>query len=190
VHAVTQVKTPNPLVGPYDTIIQRTTDISLSGVGTQQDVGLKILWLSLKSVAPITLPGTPGTFDVYVGLNDAVTQTAGKMRLTSTAADGNTGTVDIGLKGTTTDDPLNATFLGLPVSFKVLLIPAGQSATPGNVVSDIRNIPTAIFHGNTLSPSGQFQIVPEPSSWLLIGLGASFLLALRRRQFLRRRPEV
>jgi len=54
-HKVTQVKTPNPGAGPFDTIVRRNADVNISGIGSEEVVPIEIVWLSLKSVDPIDI---------------------------------------------------------------------------------------------------------------------------------------
>jgi len=184
-HKVQQVITPNPLLGPYDTIVQRTDAVPINGMGATATTAIQIRWLSLRSdpSAPVNVPGI-GLADIYVGLLNTDTQIPGKMKLTSTVSDGSKGLVDIGKLGVTTDDPNDPNFLGLPVKFKVDVIRAGELPIPANVALTITDFPTAIFHGATISNSGVYTIVPEPSSLVLLGMGGVGIggLAWRRKK--------
>lgn len=98
IHKVTQIITPNPCAGPFDTIVLRKEDVNIDGAGDTATTPIEIIWLSLKSKNPINYPGV-GLLDLYVGLTPGVNQIEGKMKLTSNQACGNSGTVDIGLRG-------------------------------------------------------------------------------------------
>ena len=184
VHKVTQVITPNPSAGPFDTIVRRKVDASITGVGGETTIPIEIVWLSLKSSAPIDI-GLPFLVDAYVGLHPGG-QIEGKAKLVSGLDCGNAGTVDLGLKGVSTDNPADPSFLGLPVTYDVKFIPHDMDPIASNVVYRQDGV-QAIFHGDSQSPSGQYTVnkpVPEPSALVLALSG--YGLVFRRRLFRRR----
>jgi hypothetical protein len=71
--------------------------------------------------------------------------------------------------------------IGLPVTHDVLLIPAGLPPDPGNVVYRLDGL-HCIFHGDTLSPSGQYRGVPLPPAAVWLGSGLAILLGYGRRR--------
>ncbi|MBL8473250.1 MAG: hypothetical protein KF778_14420 [Rhodocyclaceae bacterium] len=188
VHKVSNVQVPDPILINFDTVVRRPNDADLTGGGITP-VEIEIVWLSLKSVAPIDIGGT--LFDVYAGLADGVDQTAGRMNLLN-AAGATSGQMDIGRVGVTTDDPSAPDFLGLPVNVDILFIPAG---TPGPTRADaaqtVQNVPQ-VFHGCAQGspdctgngPSGAFSIA-EPSVLVLLaafGLVGPAVVRLRARR--------
>lgn len=184
-HSVNTITIIDDDLTGIDTIVHRTGGATLTGIGSSAMVPIEIVYLSLKSVAPLTVPGIPFPVDAYVGLN-AGGQIAGRMNLVSTVADGSRGTADIGLAGATTDNPADPAFLGLPVFYDVLFIPAGALAIPANVVARQDRL-LSVFHGADTSPSGAFAVVvPEPSTLILAGLGAMILAGRRGRRSSRR----
>ncbi|MBI1928318.1 PEP-CTERM sorting domain-containing protein [Candidatus Poribacteria bacterium] len=184
VHKVTQVKKPRPDLGPFDTIVKRKADVNIIGVDSEATVPIEIIWLSLMSVEPKDYLGLGFKQDIYVGLHDTdgdrntPNQIEGKMKLKSNVGDGTTGKVDIGLKPQegTIEDPNDPTFLGLPVTYDVIFVPEGTL----NEVH--REMGQSIFHGDTKSPSGNYQVVPEPSTWLLLCVGLVILLGFGRKR--------
>ncbi len=178
-HKVTQLVEPILGVWPFDTVIERKSAADIAGVGDETTIPIEIVWLSLKSVQPVDLGDPAHTqVDVYAGLHPG-SQIEGKTKLTSTTLAGEAGTIDLGLKGTTSDDPASPDFLGLPVIYDVLFIPHGMDPIPANVIYRQDGV-VAMFHGNTMSPSGTYVIVPEPNSLAVVGLAAVGLLIQRR----------
>lgn len=184
-HKVQRVVTlgPFPNRNQFDTIVHRLLDVS-----PPDTVPIEIVYLSLMSVEPVTVTGVPGLFDVYVGLaRDPTTglyvdQIDGRMALT---CDNPTnclkGPASIGRVDETTDNPSDPDFLGLPVTYDVLFIPADQDPVLGNVVA--RQTSTSIFHGDRRGPGDPFASgrwdVPGPPALLLLGLGSAILLGAR-----------
>lgn len=189
-HAVKRVDTlgPFPATTLFDTIVRRLTDVTPSNNNATNTVPIEMVYLSLRSTQPVTvkdvLGDVLGIFDLYVGLardplGNYIDQIDGRMRLTcDDPTDCVKGPADIGLLGDP-DDPSDPAFLGLPVTFDVLFIPAGLEARPENVV--LTQTSTIFFHGENFSPSGRWD-VPGPPALLLLGLGAAILLGVRRRQ--------
>ena len=183
-HKVSQLTLEHEEPVPYfDTIVSRKASVDISGVGGSAVIPIEIVWLSLKSTAPIDIG--LGLCDLYVGLHPGG-QTEGKTKLVSAEECGNSGTMDIGLKGVTSDNPGDPDFLGLPVMYDVDFIPVGMEPIASNVVYSLEGL-QAIFHGDTMSPSGQYTVikpVPEPSALILALSG--YGLVFRRRLFRRR----
>lgn len=180
-HKVKQLVEPILGVWPFDTVIARKSAADIAGVGDETTIPIEIVWLSLKSVQPVDL-GDPAhtVVDVYAGLHPG-SQIEGKTKLTSTTLAGDAGKVDLGLKGIASDDPASPDFLGLPVIYDVVFIPHGLDPIPTNVILR-QDGAVAMFHGNTMSPSGNYEIVPEPNSLVVIGLAAIGLLLPRHRR--------
>ena len=113
--------------------------------------------------------GQPSPCDLYVGLHPGG-QTEGKTKLVSAIECGNSGTVDIGLRGSTPTDPADPNFLGLPVTYDAIFIPHDMDPIPANVVYRQDGM-QAVFQGDTMSPSGQYRaLVPEPATVSLLAL--------------------
>jgi hypothetical protein len=168
---------------PFDTIVKRNDDVSISGLGAQEDVPIEMLWLSLVSVDPVSIGGFD--FFVHVGLSETTAQTAGRMRLTSESADGREGTTDIGRVGDS-DDPSDPDFLGLPVNFQIKLVPVlGGPIVPGGEGMIVLHgaCPVGMDECPDLGPSGVYSAVPEPVGLLLLGVGvAGAVIRCRRRR--------
>jgi hypothetical protein len=180
-HAVTQIRTVIWGETPFDTIVRRNADVDISGLGAQVDVPIEMVWLSLRSINPVSIFGFD--FFVHVGLSATQPQTVGRMRLTSEKPSGSRGTADIGRVGDT-DDTSDSAFLGLPVTFQAIFVPVGG----GPVVQGPEGM--IVLHGACpagqnqcleLGPSGVYS-VPEPGAILLFtfGVGAAFVRARHR----------
>jgi hypothetical protein len=50
---------------------------------------------------------------------------------------------------------------------------------PSNVVSEQEGL-QAVFHGDTMSPSGQYTFIPEPATLSLLALGGLAMLRKRK----------
>jgi len=183
-HKVSQVVLEHEEPVPYfDTIVSRNASVDISGIGAEATIPIEIQWLSLRSLDPVDI-GLPFLCDVYAGLHPG-DQIVGRTKLVSAVECGNSGTMDIGLKGVTTDNPADPDFLGLPVMYDVAFIPNGMDPIPHNVVYWQEGL-QAIFHGDTMARSGQYTVlVPEPSALMTLAFGASCLV-FRRRLFRRR----
>lgn len=173
-HKVTQVTEPvwGDVISPFDTVIRRKAGADISGVGGEATIPIEIVWLSLKSTAPIDI-GLPSLVDVYVGLN-AGGQIEGKTKLVSTTSLGDAGTISIGIPGVSPSDSADPDFLGLPVTYDVMFIPVGMEPIVGNVVYGIYDQYT-VFQ----NPGTAIYITPEPATLMLLGLGG---LMLRKRR--------
>jgi hypothetical protein len=178
-HKVSQLTLAHEEPVPYfDTVVSRNTSVDISGVGGSAIIPIEIIWLSLKSAAPIDIGLPVGPVDVYAGLHPGG-QIEGKTKLVSAVECGNSGSMDIGLKGVTPIDPAVTNFLGLPVTYDVDFIPAGLEPIPSNVVYKLEGL-QAIFQGDTMSPSGLYNVIPEPSAVMLVGLSLAGLLVVIR----------
>lgn len=101
----------------FDTVVRRVGEATFTDPLDTQDIPIQITWLSLTSVAPITVTydtEPDKTFDVYVGLSDrAPEQTTGRIRLTAnnvtSGGGGNTadGDADLGETGDQVDQEIN-----------------------------------------------------------------------------------
>lgn len=167
-HAVSQVTTTTG--GHFDTVIRRLDPANMAGVGSEDQVGIQIDWLSLKSSAPVNISGYE--FDIYVGVNSALTKETGAMRLRSGTVSGDRGWINLG-----TGNPGDT--LGLPLNW-VAQIMFHDTET---LFKQLTGHDTFINHWvdppDDTVPTYE---VPEPSSVLagacLLGL---LLLHLRRR---------
>ena len=160
---------------PFDTIVQRNTDINITGVGGTAAASIEILWLSLRSKNPINVG--PYSAYLYVGLNPDATQIVGRMGLTSDVVDGSKGTVDIGKQiPFTPEAPNDPDYLGLPVNWTALAIPDGWPIDWGHVV--YRHDDYSSFH----NLSGGEYLIPLPPTAALLGSGLAILLGYGRRR--------
>jgi hypothetical protein len=162
---------------PFCMAVERKADATLNGVGDEAIIPIEIIWLSLKSIDPVTVGGDQ--YDVYVGLHPG-NQIQGEMKLVSGTDSGEAGTVDLGVKGVTTDNPTDPDFLGLPVTYDALFIPHGLDPILANVDADVSLYgQSAVFQGSGDSPLGSYT-VPEPATLFLLTLGGLGLGYIRR----------
>jgi hypothetical protein len=181
-HKVSQLILEHEELVPYfDTIVSRNAALDITGVGASVVIPIEIVWLSLKSIEPIIDVRIPFPCDLYVGLHVGG-QIEGKTKFVSATECGNSGSVDIGLRGVTPDDPVDPDFLGLPVTYDVLFIPHGMDPIPSNVVHREESL-QAIFHGDTMFASGEYRtLIPEPSGLMTVALSVCGLVLRRGRK--------
>jgi hypothetical protein len=170
-HKVSQILRPD--VTPFDTIVRRKAGVDISGVGSEADVPIEIVWLSLMSVNPIDIGF--GLVDVYVGLTPG-SQITGRMRLKSDVAEGTAGTVNLGAIGDPIDTPphdfsLDLNALGLPVTYDVIFT---HHSTLN--IAHRENGLQSVFH-----TQGTYAI-PEPSSLLLLAAGLVGIIVFGRKR--------
>lgn len=142
----------------YDTVVRRLNDVDFESVGETETVEIEVVALSLKSVEPIVISyGDAGIrrWDVFVTLDEGVTQPIGSLDLKSDAFEDG-----VSVSGTIAN-------LDLPVAYKVTFrdvdAPSSERVIPSG------DIPSAVF-GND---SGTFQfpvgeLVAEMSDTLLV----------------------
>ena len=68
-HAVDFRTILNPGAGGFDTIVHRTADVTINGVGATATVPLEMRYLSLRNTNGIIINGV--NVDVYVGVSPA-----------------------------------------------------------------------------------------------------------------------
>ena len=139
-----------------DTIVERPDPASLPMIGDMTTIPIEIISLSLTSVSPIMVDfgGGPSFFDIFVELDPMAMQSPGSMTLTRTGE--NSGSMDT----------------SLPVSYRVQFLEVG-----GGMEVTVTGMDTLMA---THVPWG---IVPEPSTWLLLGSGLAGLAVWRRKRF-------
>jgi hypothetical protein len=191
----------DPKRGDTDTIVQRLDPLPALTVGGTGTTRIQITALSLDSVSPLSLGGS--FFDVFVHLDPAVTQGIGSMTISQTNSNGGTFNailpVDALLTFTQVGNPSNTLNQPFP-HIEFTSGPATWSHTPPP------GYPTGI--GGGFHPTGTLQecnvttpgcsgatvvhmvrpeqVVPEPSTLLLLGSGLAGIAAFGRKRVMRR----
>ena len=140
------------------------------------DLPITLTWLSLKSVHPVFLSPF-GLMDVYLGLS-SVPQTPGRIEFIE-RAHGYFGWFDLGRVGVTTDNPADPSFLGLPVTYDAIFIPAGMPETSAPVL-EMHGLQTVLHSAPGSGYSGTYDIMPESPSMFLLAGGLLALLGIAR----------
>lgn len=194
---------PNPSgpLGDTDTVVRRLNPAALPFAGCTDTVPIEIVALSLQSVNPITVTGSPSSgftdsfFDVFVAI-DPLRLSGGNMDITRTNSGSFDSFFDIWTEITFQEvgNPSNTFVLnwgdlfGGPISLaQDGLVPWGYFPPPGSEVPGPASENYFYPQANIFYTSSQFDLelgnasaaIPEPGTLSLLGLG--LLACLRRR---------
>jgi hypothetical protein len=179
-HAVGTSVVPVFMNPNFDTVVQRVNTLTFTKQGQTLETPIDIAMLNLQSVNTVTIGGF--RYEILVQLTNGPVdpQFTGNIALTATTinSSGVFGTINMGATGpapTTADlgENLPPNILGLPVSYDLIFDSLDGGPTIPSMTGEI------IFQNPTL---GSFKPIPEPSSVMLLGIGAVGLIwRLRRR---------